>query len=147
MVQNVLLAERLVGEAEGEGEKRRREVSEAIRTAEEAVNAFEEASRLTTQALEVALSVREEATRTLFNATLLTSQAEQLAENVSAVEDRGAELEGVAMEGEELLTMATEAAQSASSDASRLQGEIDQLLVSLSNHRIMFDHLSLSLSL
>ena len=135
-----------MGEAEGEGERKREEVSQAVREAEEAVQAFEEATQLTTQALEVgvvnfpstdqwshpqvALRVSEEARNTLSNATLLASRAEELSRNVSATEDKGVELEAVSMETAELITMATEVAQTASSDASRFLQEIQQLLVS-----------------
>ena len=80
--------------------------------------------------VQAALRVREEATNTLFNATLLASEAEELSGNVSAAEERGAELEAVSTETEELITTATEAAQTASSNASRLQEEIQQLTVS-----------------
>ena len=79
--------------------------------------------------MQLALRVRDRARGALFNATLLASQAEDLAGNVTVAEDRGAELEGVAMETAELITMATEVAQSASSDARSLQEETEQLLV------------------
>ena len=130
VVGNIQEAEVLVSEGEEEGERRETELEEAVREAEAAVLAFEEASRLTAQALEAALRVKEEATATLFNATLLASQTEELAENVTKEEERGAELEAVSMETQELITMATEAAQTASSGSSRLQEEIQQLLVS-----------------
>ena len=78
----------------------------------------------------MALRVSEEARNTLSNATLLASRAEELSGNVSATEDKGVELEAVSMETAELITMATEVAQTASSDASRFLQEIQQLLVS-----------------
>ena len=78
---------------------------------------------------QLALRVRDRARGVLFNATLLASQADDLAGNVTVAEERGAELEGVAMETTELITMATEVAQSASSDARSLQEETEQLLV------------------
>ena len=71
-----------------------------------------------------------EATDALFNATLLGSKAEELAANVSTTEERGEELVGVATNDAELITMATETAQMATSDATQLEGDIDQLLVS-----------------
>ena len=80
--------------------------------------------------LQVALSVREEASRTLFNATLLGSQAEELDMNVTAAEERGAELVGVATRSEEAIAMAIEKSEMASSDANILQTEIEQLFVS-----------------
>ena len=79
--------------------------------------------------VQLALGVRDRARGALFNATLLASQADNLAGNVTVAEDRGAELEGVAMETAEIITMATEVAQSASSDARSLQEETEQLLV------------------
>lgn len=53
VMQNVNRAEELAGEAEREGERRREEVRQAAGRVEEAVVALEEASQLTTQALEV----------------------------------------------------------------------------------------------
>ena len=74
--------------------------------------------------------MNEEAKDSLFNATLLGNRAEELAANVSATERRGEELVGVATNDAELITMAMETAQTATSDANRLEGDIEQLLVS-----------------
>ena len=52
------MAEELVNEAEGEEGRRRGEVREAVREAEEAVKAFEDASQFTAQALEVGVAYR-----------------------------------------------------------------------------------------
>lgn len=53
VLRNIILAEDLVEDAEGEGERRRKEIDEAFRNVQLAVEAIEEASELTMQALEV----------------------------------------------------------------------------------------------
>lgn len=78
----------------------------------------------------MALRVREDARNTLSNATSLESKVNELAMNVTAAEERGTELEGVAIQNEEIITMATNKAEMALSDASRLETEIEELLVS-----------------
>ena len=80
--------------------------------------------------IQVALSANRAAVEALMNANHLSSQAEELAVNVTAAEERVDELGGVVSDNARVIAMATETAQTVSSDVSTLQGEIEQLLVS-----------------
>ena len=80
--------------------------------------------------LQLAVRVREEARQGFSDASLLATTAGDLAANVSEARDTVTSLEGAVIGNTDTITMATETAQMATSDASRVQGEIDQLLVS-----------------
>lgn len=74
--------------------------------------------------------MRDEAGRILFNATLLANNANELAANVTQLDEKEEELEGVAIENAELIAMATEEAENTLSEARRLQEDINTLTVS-----------------
>lgn len=80
--------------------------------------------------LQLALRGNKEARQGLADSAALASQAGQLAANVSQASDRVTSLEGVTTGNTEVITMATETAETAISDASSLQTEVEQLIVS-----------------